>query len=480
MSDFLTAQEFAQATGGTWLEQPTQSITGVAIDTREDLAGKIFLALRGEKADGHAYLNAAKNAGAAAVMIEKKDCECPGIARLLVPNVQSALTAAAAAWRQKLRCHCVAITGSAGKTTTRRLIATALEVFGSTHASPKSFNNHLGVPLTILSAPLGTKFLVVEIGMNHPGEIEPLSRLARPEVAMIVNSGSAHLGGLGSRDAIALEKCAIARGLDTSGTFVIHGDSPGLVDLALKERRPAGGLLQLFGQGGRCLWKLFSREVNGDGSQNIVVQGPAYGGGRKISFTMRLPGLHNALNATGAFAAIAALGLDPALATNAMGAVEAADGRMVRERVGQFDIYNDSYNANPEAMLASIGSFAEMTVMATRRVVALGDMHELGEQSQALHHMVGERLATAFSGNPPEIIMTCGPLSAEIARAAKALQPQVQVEMINDLTIEAPRLAALLRDGDALLIKGSRASSMERLLEAIRGENSRAKSAKTS
>ena len=153
---------------------------------------------------------------------------------------------------------------------------------------------------------------------------------------------------------------------------------------------------------------------------------------------------------------------------------------MVRERVGKIYIYNDSYNANPEAMLASIGSFAEMTVMATRRVVALGDMHELGEQSQALHHMVGERLATAFRGNPPEIIMTCGPLSAEIARVAKALQPQVHVEMISDLTVEAPRLAALLRDGDALLIKGSRASSMERLLEAIRGENSRAKSAKTS
>ena len=480
MNNFLTADEFAQATGGIWLEQPAQPITGVSIDTREDLAGKMFLALRGEKADGHEYMDAARKAGAVAVMIEKKECQCPGVARLLVPNVQSALTAAAAAWRNILRCHCVAITGSAGKTTTRRLIAAALEVFGATHASPKSFNNHLGVPLSILSAPRDTKFLVLEIGMNHPGEIEPLARLARPEVAMIVNSGSAHLGGLGSREAIALEKCAISRGLETSGTFVIHGDSPGLIDLAMQQRRPAGGLLILFGQGGRCLWKLFSREVASDGSQRVVVQGPAYGGGCKISFTLKLPGLHNAINATGAIAAVTALGLDAQKAADAMAGVEPSEGRMVRERIGNIDIYNDSYNANPEAMLASIAAFAEVSTTATRRVVALGDMHELGEQSQALHHMVGERLATAFSGNPPEIVITSGPLSGEIARALKAAAPQVQVEMVTDLVAQAPRLAALLRDGDALLIKGSRASSMERLLQAIRLEKSPAKSAKTS
>ena len=463
MNNFLTADEFAQATGGTWLEQPAQPIIGVSIDTREDLAGKMFLALRGEKADGHEYMDAARKAGAIAVMIEKKECQCPGVARLLVPNVQSALIAAAAAWRNILRCHCVAITGSAGKTTTRRLIAAALEVFGATHASPKSFNNHLGVPLSILSAPRDTKFLVLEIGMNHPGEIEPLARLARPEVAMIVNSGSAHLGGLGSREAIAMEKCAISRGLETSGTFVIHGDSPGLIDIAMQQRRPAGGLLILFGQGGRCLWKLFSREVASDGSQRVVVQGPAYGGGCKIPFTLKLPGLHNAINATGAIAA-----------------VKPSEGRMVRERIGNIDIYNDSYNANPEAMLASIAAFAEVSTAATRRVVALGDMHELGEQSQALHHMVGERLTTAFSGNPPEIVITSGSLSGEIARALKALAPQVQVEMVTDLVAQAPRLAALLRDGDALLIKGSRASSMELLLQAIRLEKSPAKSAKTS
>ncbi len=480
MNNFLTAEEFAQATGGTWLEQPSQPITGVAIDTREDLAGKMFLALRGEKSDGHAYLEAAHKARAVAVMIEKRECQCPGVARLLVPNVQSALTAAAAAWRNILRCQCVAITGSAGKTTTRRLISAALAAFGKTHASPKSFNNHLGVPLSILGAPRDTKFLVLEIGMNHPGEIEPLAKLARPVVAMIVNSGSAHLGGLGSRQAIALEKSSIARGLETSGIFVIHGDSPELIDIAFKQPRPAGGLLILFGEGGRCLWKLFSREVVSDGPQKVVAQGPAYGGGCKISFTLKLPGLHNAINAIGAIAAVTALGLDAQTAANAMAEVEPSQGRMVRERIGEIDIYNDSYNANPEAMLASIAAFAEVAVTAKRRIVALGDMHELGEQSQALHRMVGERLASAFSGNPPEMIMTSGPLSAEIARAAQALAPQVQLEMVADLQDHASRLAGLLRGGDAVLIKGSRASSMERLEQAIRGANSFAKSAKTS
>jgi UDP-N-acetylmuramoyl-tripeptide--D-alanyl-D-alanine ligase len=177
---------------------------------------------------------------------------------------------------------------------------------------------------------------------------------------------------------------------------------------------------------------------------------------------------------------VTALGLDAQKAADAMAGVLPSDGRMVRECVGAIDIYNDSYNANPEAMLASIAAFAEVSTTATRRVVALGDMHELGEQSQSLHHMVGERLATAFSGNPPEIVITSGPLSGEIARALKAAAPQVQVEMVTDLVAQAPRLAALLRDGDALLIKGSRASSMERLLQAIRLEKSPAKSAKTS
>ncbi|MCE9620242.1 MAG: UDP-N-acetylmuramoyl-tripeptide--D-alanyl-D-alanine ligase [Planctomycetes bacterium] len=476
MKDFLTPEEFASATGGKWLDPAPASIGGVAIDTRGDLTGKMFLALRGEKSDGHAYLDAAKKSGAEAAMIERRECTCDGLPRLLVADVQAALTAAAVAWRKKLRCRTVAITGSAGKTTTRRLLAAAFEPFGLTHSSPKSFNNHLGVPLTILSAPRDTKFLAVEIGMNHAGEIEPLAKLTRPEIALIVNSGSTHLGGLGSREAIAREKCAIARGLDTSGIFVIHGDSPGLTEIARTERLPAGGVLQLFGQGGMCLWRLRSREVAADGTQKLVVQGPRC----EIRFTLRLPGHYNAINATGAIAVIGAMGLDPQRAADAMSAVVPSEGRMVRERVGQIEVYNDSYNANPEAVLAAVASFAEVSATALRRVVALGDMLELGEESRALHRMVGEKLASAFDGKPPDLLMTSGPLSAEIAQSLKASSPQAQVEMVTDLAAEAPRLARLLKDGDALLIKGSRVSGMERLLEVVRSAKSPAEIAKTS
>jgi UDP-N-acetylmuramoyl-tripeptide--D-alanyl-D-alanine ligase len=476
VSDFLTPQEFAQATGGQWLDAMPASITGVSIDTRDNLAGKMFLALRGEKSDGHDHLAGALKAGAVAAMIQRRDVACPGLPRLLVPDVQAALTAAARAWRAKLRCRCVAVTGSAGKTTTRRLLAAAFAHFGATHSSPKSFNNHLGVPLTLLSTPRDAKFLVVEIGMNHPGEIEPLARLTRPEVALIVNVGTSHLGGLGSRDAIAREKCSISRGLDTSGVFVVHGDSPGLFDVARAQSLPTGGALQLFGEGGMCLWRLHKRELLRDGSQRLLVQGPR----REVTFTLRLPGKYNAINATGAIAVIAAMGLDPQQAADAMGQVVASESRMVRERIGAIEVFNDSYNANPDAVLAAAEAFAELAAGASRRVVALGDMLELGDEGPALHQMVGERLASVFGGNPPDLLLTSGPLAAGIARALGAARPDAAVETTQDLAADAPRLARLLEAGDAVLIKGSRSSGMERLLAAIRAEQTPAGSAKTS
>ena len=470
---WLTPQEIADITGGRWLDAPPQAVTGVGTDTREDLSGRLFVALKGDRFDAHDFLKAAAERGAAAALVHR---EVPGqgLPRLLVKDTLVAVQAMAAAWRARMpNAWCIAITGSAGKTTTRRLVEGACRAIGPTHASPKSFNNHLGVPLTLLAAPADSRFLVIEIGMNHPGEIEPLSRMAAPRVAMVMNAGTAHLGGLGSREAIAREKCSIARGLQPAGLFVVHGDQDHLLHEAFREPLPAGGRIHAFGTRGLCGFRLRGRTQRPDGSQEIRIDTPL--GERTL--TIRLPGAHNAMNAVGVVAALASLGLPMEKVFEGMATVEPADMRLVRTDLGGIAVFNDAYNANPDSVLAAVRTFAELAPTGARRVVALGDMLELGQEGPALHAMVGQELATAFAGGPPELCIACGQLARHLADALRGAAPGACIETSADLAADAPRLAALLRPGDALLVKGSRGSGMERLVAAISSSQEAKKSA---
>jgi len=460
---FLSPADIATITGGRWLDTPPESLIGVGTDTRDDLTGRLFVALRGERFDAHDFLEAAKKRGAAAALVER-DVPGHGLPRLLVKDALVALQAMAAAWRQRMpNAWCVAITGSAGKTTTRRLVEAACAAIGPTHASPKSFNNHLGVPLTLLGAPIDTRFLVIEIGMNHPGEIAPLSRMAAPRVAMVMNAGTAHLGGMGSREAIAKEKASIAQGLQPAGLLVVHGDQEHLFCEAVKQSMPPSGKLYGFGTRGMNAFRLRGRTQRPDGTQVVQAhtpQGP-------LEFTLQLPGAHNAMNAVGALAALVSLGLPAAQVAEALGTVAPADMRLVRSDIGGVAVFNDAYNANPDSVLAAVRTFAEMTEGCTRRVVALGDMLELGDEGPALHEMVGGQLAQAFDGGPPDLCIACGQLSARTAAGLRAACAAANVQLSADLAADAPRLASLLRPGDALLVKGSRGSGMERLVAAI-------------
>jgi UDP-N-acetylmuramoyl-tripeptide--D-alanyl-D-alanine ligase len=460
---WLTPQEIADITGGRWLDAPPQAVTGVGTDTREDLSGRLFVALKGDRFDAHDFLKAAAERGAAAAMVHR-DVPGQGLPRLLVKDTLLAVQAMAAAWRARMpNAWCIAITGSAGKTTTRRLVEGACRAIGPTHASPKSFNNHLGVPLTLLSAPADSRFLVIEIGMNHPGEIEPLSRMAAPRVAMVMNAGTAHLGGLGSREAIAREKCTIARGLQPAGLFVVHGDQDHLLHEAFREPLPSGGRIHAFGTRGLCAFRLRGRIQSADGSQDILLDTPL----GETTCTIRLPGAHNAMNAVGVVAALASLGLPVEKVFEGIATVEPADMRLVRADLGGIAVFNDAYNANPDSVLAAVRTFAELAPAGARRVVALGDMLELGEEGPALHAMVGRELATAFAGGPPDLCIACGQLTRHLADALRAAAPGARIESSADLAADAPRLAALLKPGDALLVKGSRGSGMERLVAAI-------------
>ena len=460
---WLGPQEIADITGGRWLEAPPPELAGVGTDTRDDLTGRLFVALKGERFDAHDFLKAAKARGAAAALVER---EVPGegLPRLLVKDALAALQAMASAWRRHLpNAICIAITGSAGKTTTRRLIEAGCAAVGVTHASPKSFNNHLGVPLTLLGAPADAQFLVVEIGMNHPGEIEPLARMAAPRAALVMNAGTAHLGGVGSRDGIAQEKSTIARGLQPAGLFVVHGDQDHLLSVAMREPLPPAGRLIGFGTRGMNLFRMAGRTQRADGTQEVVAGTPR----GKVRFTLRLPGAHNAMNAVGALAALATLGLPVDRVVEAFGRVEPADMRLVRAEIGGISVFNDAYNANPDSVMAAVRTFAELASGAGRRVVALGDMLELGAEGPALHARVGGELSTAFAGGPPDLCIACGDLSRHLAEGLLAAAPKARVERCADLAAEAARLAALLQPGDALLVKGSRGSGMERLVAAI-------------
>lgn len=427
--------------------------SGISTDTRQPSPGAIFIALKGERFDGHDALAAAAKAGCIAAVVARADPEAQ-IPQLVVPDTLAALQSLAVVWRARLAATVVAVTGSAGKTTTHRLLAAALRAAAPTHASPKSFNNHIGVPVTICQCPADAAFLVCEVGTNHPGEIAALGAIVRPHLAIITNAGRVHLEGLGGLEGVIAEKSSLASCLMPGGTVVAPIDQP-----ALYEAVASRG----------CRVIPFGSEAAGAGGVGIVARRPdgsrqdvdVLAFGQRATVRLALPGLHNARNACAALAAAIVLGVPREVALEGIASVAPAEMRMVREDIGAWRVYNDAYNANPEAMRASLEAFAEMEPSA-RRVLVMGEMRELGEAGPALHAEVGAASALHV---PVGIFIGRLTRHAGAAAAARGVASH-SFEAIDDRTIHHVR--ALLRDGDAVLVKGSRGSAMERLIEGLR------------
>ncbi len=474
MSSFLTPEVMRVATGGRWLRQPSPGLTleGIALDTREPMPGKAFVALRGERFDAHDFAADAVERGAALLVLERlPDAVAPRvpahIAVLEVADTKRALADLARAWRAELTgTRVVAITGSAGKTTTRRLVESVLATELSGSASPKSFNNDIGVPFTILAAKREHRFLVLEIGMNQPGEILALATLARPDISVITMIGRAHLEGLGSVEAIAREKSAILVPLDDSvpgagpRLGIVHGDSPTL-EPAIRTRGVRAPLRR-FGQRGADLdLRLTARTPTAQG-QRIVVNGARH-------FDLALPGEHNAVNALAAIAVGDAFGISEAHIREGLARVEPAAMRLERVERGGVRFFNDAYNANPDAMAASIRAFAELTSETPeRRVLVLGDMLELGDQAAALHREVGSVAAAVARATPIALVIAVGTQAAatiEGLRTEGFAGEAHAFDRIDERTLASIQTA--IRPGDRVLLKGSRGSRMERVLEAF-------------
>jgi UDP-N-acetylmuramoyl-tripeptide--D-alanyl-D-alanine ligase len=440
MSELWTADELKVLFGVGW------DASGISIDTRTLKAGDLFVALSGAR-DGHEFVGEAFAKGAAAALVSRP---VSGQA-IMVPDVLKALETLGQAARARSGAKAVAVTGSVGKTTVKEMLRRTLSAFGKVHAAEASFNNHIGVPLTLARMPQETEFGIFEIGMNHPGEIAPLAALVRPDVAIVTCVDRAHLGLMGSELAIAKEKASIYASLAPAGKAVLPGDTAYVQ--VLREAVPAGHCALLFNGPEARLLDVLSGPENAEVAAEIL--------GRKVYFRLAAPGRHMASNALAVLTAAAALGLDVEKAADALSGFAPYAGRGARRMLalpggGQILLLDESYNASGASMRAA---FSVLKLQPGRHVAVLGDMLELGEHAQVEHLALAPGLRDAA-----DIVFTAGPHCGALF---DSLPRAIQGAHAPDAVTLAPMVQAALRDGDAVLVKGSLGSRMRDVISAL-------------
>lgn len=452
----LSLEEIYQAVNGRWLRAGRPVLVeSVTTDTRSCSPGGLYLALRGERFDGHDFLSAAAQAGCVAAMVEARSEPRPEIAGLFpggvigVKDTLSSLGKLASYHRGLCHADVVGVTGSNGKTTVKWMIHHVLSKRLKGTCSPKSFNNDIGVPLTLLGASMGDDYVICEIGSNHPGEIAHLSRMARPEVAVITSIGPSHLEHFGTVERIIAEKASILESLSSDGLAVIWGGDERLNRLVATYRRRTVH----FGELDTAELRLTKYEPWKNGQRFQVND--------HLWVDLPLPGKHNAINALAAIAVAQRFGFTAEEAAEALADFAGVAMRMERIECGQVTVINDAYNANPASVEAAARTLADLPG-TRRKVLILGDMRELGDDSDALHEQTGRRIAEFGL----DLLIGVGLLGRYIAEgAASAGMASVGFDLPE---LAGKELPDLLQPGDLILIKGSRAMRMERLLESIR------------
>ncbi|MDW4497448.1 UDP-N-acetylmuramoyl-tripeptide--D-alanyl-D-alanine ligase [Sulfitobacter sp. D35] len=462
-----TSVEAVAATGGKSAQDWT--CDGVSIDTRTLQPGDLFVALKDAR-DGHDFVAQALEKGAAAALVSRvPDGVAEDAPLLVVDEVQAALEALGRAARKRSEAQVVAITGSVGKTSTKEMLLAMLSAQGRTHASVASYNNHWGVPLTLARMPADTEYAIIEIGMNHPGEIAPLSRLARPHVVLVTTVAAAHLEAFENIEGIAVEKASIIEGLEPGGIAVLNNDVETAAILVAKAQdcrvRDVG-----FGEHGFD-FRLTSVDIRGD---TTVVQATAREA--PLLFKIATPGRHYAMNALGALAVVDALGADLALAVTALGRWSPYKGRGVRETIHldpadtkmTLQLIDDSYNANPTSMAASLEvlAAAQVThdvgrVSKGRRIAILGDMKELGPDAVALH----AGLAHLEAMQHIDTVHCVGPLMKSLHDLLPEARRGAWTESADEML---QGLGRKLDSGDVVVVKGSLSMKLGQIVDAIR------------
>jgi len=465
-----TAAAAAQATGG----QATRDFaaTGVSIDTRSLQPGDLFVALRAAR-DGHDFVAEAFDKGAAAALVtHRPDGVADSAPLLVVDDVHAALEALGQAGRARSGARVLAITGSVGKTSAKEMARTVLAAQGPTHAAEASYNNHWGVPLTLARMPAETEYAVIEIGMNAPGEIAPLARMARPHVALITTVAAAHLEALGSLEAIASEKASIFSGLESGGTAIFDGDLPqSLLDRITGPAVASGGAVLRFGADTACHVRLTDLRLT---AGRTIVQADTPAG--PLTYKLDTVGRHVAMNSLGVLAAVQALGADPVRAAIDLAHWQPPAGRGTLETVTvdpairdeTLALIDDAFNANPASMAAAfdvLAAYAPVDGVGRtrqgRRVAILGDMLELGAEEMVAHAALAEVLALAQA----DLVHCAGPRMRALYEALPDDRRGQWAETAEEL---AAHPARLVDAGDVVLVKGSKGSRIARVVDAIR------------
>ena len=450
--DALTLSEIADMCGGI-LQAASSGATvrRISKDTRTLVPGDLYLALHGESHDGNIYAKTAAERGAAGAILDAAPVDLPaGFPVIRVDDTLAALHRLAAAWRDRLALKVACVTGSSGKTSTKEFTAAVLSARYRVVKTEGNLNNHIGLPLSILSASITDDAAVWEIGMNHPGEIAPLARLARPDIAIITNIGVAHIEYMGSREAIAAEKGALAEEIGPSGSVILPADDDFAQNIA---SRSTARVVRVGLSSGAVTAS--DIEMSADGCRFTV-----HAGSESARASVSAPGEHMVRNALLAVAAGLELGLRLEECAEGLAAARLTGGRLTRRVLRGVTVLDDTYNANPDSMDAALDTLGALAV-AGRRIAVLGRMGELGEHAVAGYQRVGRnaaRIVDALIAVGPETV----PLS-ETARAAGLKEVHATVS-----TDEAAGvLRQLAHEGDIVLVKGSRAARMERVIEAF-------------
>lgn len=462
MSALWTSDEVAAALSPAAITAPFEA-SGVTFDSRAVGEGDIFFALSGETTDGHGFVADALARGAAAAVVSRDVPDAKGTL-IRVPDTMKALVDLGRAGRHRSEARIASVTGSVGKTSTKDALRAMLSAQALTSASVASYNNHVGVPISLARLQRDARYGIFEIGMNHPGEIEPLARQVEAHVGIVTNVGPVHIGHMGSEEAIADEKGCLFAGMAKDSVAVLNRDNRHYERLAESARNFGVSRIVGFGRSEAADARLVSFDLQDSGSDVVALIR-----GRRIEYRLGAAGEHWAMNSVGALAVVEALGADVAMAARALAGVKASPGRGARRVLklgtGTIELLDESYNANPVSVRAMLAVLARTEPKAGgRRMLCLGDMRELGEAADSLH----AALADAVAASGATQVFLCGPHMEALWR--KLAPAQRGVHRPDSATL-ASEFAAALKAGDVVAVKGSLGTKMKIIVDAIVAES---------
>jgi UDP-N-acetylmuramoyl-tripeptide--D-alanyl-D-alanine ligase len=462
MLKLWTAEELLAATGGKFEGAPPTDFGGVSIDSRSLGRGDIFVAIKGESRDGHEFVETALEGGAGVAIVSRPVASMRAKGPLLIVDEPlRALERLARAARARSSAKIIAVTGSVGKTTTKEALRLVLSSQGETHVSAASYNNHWGVPLSLARMPANASFAVFEIGMNHAGEIEPLTKMVRPHVAIITTIAPSHLGFFRSLDEIAGAKAEIFSGVEPSGAAILNRDN--VHHGRLKNAAERAGIKRIYGFGRSDQAEIrLTHAVLHENSSSVTARIL----GDEVAYKLGMPGEHIAMNSVAVLGAAKLVGADLAKAALSLAGLAPAKGRGVRYKLavpgGYLTLIDESYNANPVSMQAALALLGiTKPGKGGRRIAVLGDMLELGEAGPLLH----AELAQAIDAAGADTVYACGPMMLHLWNAIPPNRRGRYAE--NSDGLKEP-LVGDLRAGDVVMVKGSLGSRMGPLVEAIK------------